>query len=84
MSAVNIVPVFSDEMLLFPLSLFQMTVPEPAAAEEDADEEVDATGLKEDDIELVMAQANCSRPKAIKALKNNEEDVVNAIMELTM
>lgn len=53
------------------------------AAEED-DEEVDATGVEEKDIELVVSQANVSRSKAVKALKNNENDVVNAIMELTM
>lgn len=32
------------------------------------------------DIELVMSQANVSRAKAIKALKNNQNDIVNAIM----
>lgn len=35
-------------------------------------------------MELVMSQANVSRAKAIKALKNNANDIVNAIMELTM
>jgi nascent polypeptide-associated complex subunit alpha len=49
-------------------------------AEEDDDEEVDATGVEEKDIELVVSQANVSRAKAVKALKNNENDVVNAIM----
>jgi nascent polypeptide-associated complex subunit alpha len=56
---------------------------EEETAEED-DEEVDATGIEEKDIELVVSQANVSRAKAVKALKNNENDVVNAIMELTM
>ncbi|KAI8976863.1 NAC domain-containing protein [Pilobolus umbonatus] len=58
----------------------------PAAVEEeeDDDEEVDASGLEEKDIELVSTQANVSRSKAIKALNNNDKDVVNAIMELTM
>ncbi len=51
---------------------------------EDDDEEVDATGVEEKDIELVMSQANVSRAKAVKALKNNTNDIVNAIMELTM
>uniref|UniRef100_G1S6N5 Nascent polypeptide associated complex subunit alpha n=1 Tax=Nomascus leucogenys TaxID=61853 RepID=G1S6N5_NOMLE len=36
------------------------------------------------DIELVMSQANVSRAKAVRALKNNSNDIVNAIMELTM
>jgi len=52
-------------------------------AEED-EEEVDGTGVDEKDIELVVAQANTTRAKAIKALKNNSNDIVNAIMELTM
>ncbi|XP_034477785.1 nascent polypeptide-associated complex subunit alpha [Drosophila innubila] len=52
-------------------------------AEED-EEEVDGTGVDEKDIELVVAQANTTRAKAIKALKNNNNDIVNAIMELTM
>jgi nascent polypeptide-associated complex subunit alpha len=52
--------------------------------EDDEDEEVDETGVEEKDIELVMSQANVSRSKAVKALKNNTNDIVNAIMELTM
>jgi len=52
--------------------------------EEDTDEEVDATGVEEKDIELVMSQANVTRAKAIKALKKTENDIVNAIMDLTM
>ena len=31
-----------------------------------------------------MSQAGVSRAKAVKALKINEGDIVNAIMELTM
>lgn len=53
-------------------------------AEESEDEEVDETGVEEKDVELVMSQANVSRAKAIKSLKNNYNDIVNAIMELTM
>lgn len=52
-------------------------------AEED-EEEVDDTNLNEKDIELVMQNANVPRAKAIRALKENTYDVVNAIMELTM
>ena len=57
-----------------------------AIPEEDDDdgEEVDASGVEEKDIELVMSQANVSRGKAVKALKNTNNDIVNAIMELTM
>ncbi|PNH03685.1 Nascent polypeptide-associated complex subunit alpha-like protein [Tetrabaena socialis] len=46
--------------------------------------EVDDSGVEQKDIELVMTQANVSRSKAVKALKNAEGDIVSAIMELTM
>jgi len=56
-----------------------------ATVDEDSDEdEVDESGVEAKDIELVMAQATVSRAKAVKALKNNANDIVNAIMELTM
>lgn len=42
--------------------------------------QVDETGVESKDIELVMSQANVKRSKAIKALKNNNNDIVNAIM----
>jgi nascent polypeptide-associated complex subunit alpha len=51
---------------------------------EEVDEEVDATGVEEKDIEMVMSQTSASRSKAIKALKDNENDIVNAIMQLSM
>merc|ERR1712012_275872 len=58
---------------------------QPAIAEEsEEEEEIDETGVEAKDIELVMSQANVSRAKAVKALKNNGNDIVNAIMELTM
>ncbi|XP_068239707.1 nascent polypeptide-associated complex subunit alpha isoform X1 [Palaemon carinicauda] len=59
----------------------------PAAIQEDEEEdeeEVDETGLEEKDIELVVSQANVSRAKAVRALKKNNNDIVNAIMDLTM
>lgn len=52
--------------------------------EESDDEEADANDLEDKDIELVMTQANVSRNRAIKALKNSGNDIVNAIMELTL
>jgi nascent polypeptide-associated complex subunit alpha len=65
---------------------------EGAAAEEkkeskgaaEPEGEVDASGLEEKDIELVMSQASVSRAKAVTALKKTNGDIVNAIMELTM
>ena len=41
-------------------------------------------GVEAKDIELVMSQAGCTRAKAVAALKANDNDIVNAIMELTM
>ncbi|CAL4144730.1 unnamed protein product [Meganyctiphanes norvegica] len=52
--------------------------------EEDVDEDVDESGMEEKDIELVVSQANVSRVRAVKALKKNNNDIVNAIMDLTM
>lgn len=45
---------------------------------------MDESGLEEKDIELVVSQANVSRAKAVRALKRNNNDIVNAIMDLTM
>ncbi|RCH80694.1 hypothetical protein CU098_007017 [Rhizopus stolonifer] len=72
-----------DEQLAADAEKTEEKPAEEAQVEED-DEEVDASGVEEKDIELVVAQANVSRSKAVKALKNNGNDVVNAIMELTM
>ncbi|KAK0749295.1 NAC domain-containing protein [Schizothecium vesticola] len=52
--------------------------------EEEDDEEVDADGIEDKDIELVMTQASVSRKKAIKALKENDNDIVNSIMALSV
>jgi len=41
---------------------------------------VDEEGVEDKDIELVIQQANVTRAKAIRALKNNSNDIVNAIM----
>jgi nascent polypeptide-associated complex subunit alpha len=51
-------------------------------AEEGAEQ--DTEGLNESDIKIVMEQANVSRFKAIKALREHDNDVVNTIMELSM
>jgi nascent polypeptide-associated complex subunit alpha len=57
--------------------------PAVEAAVED-DEEVDASGIDAKDIQLVMSQAGVSQAKAVAALRSNDNDIVNAIMELTM
>jgi nascent polypeptide-associated complex subunit alpha len=54
-----------------------------SAATSGTEEEVDETGVDAKDIDLVISQASCSRAAAVKALKNNDGDIVNAIMELT-
>ena len=41
---------------------------------------MDEAGVDEKDIEIVMSQAVVSRPRAVKALRNNQNDIVNAIM----
>ncbi|KAG9391427.1 NAC A/B domain [Carpediemonas membranifera] len=46
-------------------------------------EPVDATGVDDTDISLVMSQADCTREAAIKAIKENNNDVVAAIMALS-
>ncbi|GMR53208.1 hypothetical protein PMAYCL1PPCAC_23403, partial [Pristionchus mayeri] len=55
----------------------------PVAEDEDGTEE-DARGIEEKDIELVCSQANVSRNEAIRALRAADNDIVNAIMGLTM
>lgn len=62
---------------------------EPALAAGAADEavaggDVDETGVSPKDIDLVMAQSECTRAEAVESLKKNNGDIVNAIMELTM
>eukprot|EP00547_Thalassionema_nitzschioides_P002905 CAMPEP_0194199198 /NCGR_PEP_ID=MMETSP0156-20130528/300_1 /TAXON_ID=33649 /ORGANISM="Thalassionema nitzschioides, Strain L26-B" /LENGTH=200 /DNA_ID=CAMNT_0038924055 /DNA_START=65 /DNA_END=667 /DNA_ORIENTATION=+ len=55
----------------------------PPLEDASTEEEVDETGVEPKDIELVMSQAGCSRAKAVKALKDNDNDLVNSIMSLT-
>merc|ERR1711887_243206 len=50
-------------------------------ADDDGDE--DPGDLDENDIELVVKQAGVTKAKAIKALKQYDNDVVNAIMALS-
>jgi len=54
---------------------------EATVAEAD-DEDVDESGVKEDDIALVVAQAACTRGQAVKALKLHNNDIVEAIMSM--
>lgn len=51
-------------------------IPELEAPEDDGP--LDETGVDPKDIELVMAQVNCSRAKAVRVLKENAGDLINA------
>jgi nascent polypeptide-associated complex subunit alpha len=62
----------------FKADRFAKSAATPAAEEGPVDE----TGMNAKDIELVMAQANVSRAQAVKALKENGNDIVTAIMVL--
>jgi nascent polypeptide-associated complex subunit alpha len=55
----------------------------PAVTGGDDEDGGDESGLEPKDIELVMAQASVGRGKAVAALKQNDGDIVNAIMQLT-
>ncbi|KAJ1856057.1 hypothetical protein GGH12_001928 [Coemansia sp. RSA 1822] len=61
-----------------------VAAPAAAVTEVKAADEADEAGVASQDIELVVAQAGCTRAEAVKALKDSSNDVVNAIMELTM
>eukprot|EP00442_Polarella_glacialis_P039253 CAMPEP_0115122758 /NCGR_PEP_ID=MMETSP0227-20121206/47029_1 /TAXON_ID=89957 /ORGANISM="Polarella glacialis, Strain CCMP 1383" /LENGTH=178 /DNA_ID=CAMNT_0002524783 /DNA_START=80 /DNA_END=612 /DNA_ORIENTATION=- len=57
--------------------------PSVAAAIEEVDEgDVDESGVEAKDIDLVMSQVQCTRGKAVAALKANNNDIVEAIMQL--
>lgn len=47
------------------------------------DADVDTTGLDEDKITMIIEQANVSKAKAVKALRENNGDLVNTLMALT-
>ena len=47
------------------------------------DEAVDAEGVSEEHINMVIDHVNCNRATAIKALKEHNNDMVSAVMSLT-
>lgn len=67
----------SPNHLLYDVYCVQVVAP---IQEESEEEDVDETGVEEKDVDLVMSQANVSRAKAVRALRNNQNDIVNAIM----
>jgi len=56
--------------------------PETVIVEEDPNEVVSEEGIDPESIEMVINEAKCSRQKAVKALKKNNGDVVNSILDL--
>jgi len=73
----------NDKLQTEKISNLQSTIKTDTIHEEtDEDEQVDAEGIEENDIQLVMSQSKTSRSKAIKALRKCNNDIVNAIMEL--
>ena len=55
---------------------------EAQPSEESAAVSEESASYPEEDIVLVMNQANCSREAAIRALKENNGDKINAIISL--
>ena len=51
-------------------------IPELEVPDDDA--ALDETGVEAKDIELVMAQVNCTRAKAVRALNESGGDLINA------
>uniref|UniRef100_A0A2K6T9E7 NAC-A/B domain-containing protein n=1 Tax=Saimiri boliviensis boliviensis TaxID=39432 RepID=A0A2K6T9E7_SAIBB len=66
------------------VSNIQENTQTPTVQEESEEREVNETGVEVKDIKPVTSQANVLRAKAVGALKNNSNDIVNAIMVLTM
>jgi nascent polypeptide-associated complex subunit alpha len=83
MHAASTMPTVTEEKLMEGVTASSSSAKPSAAAEEDG-ETVDESGVEPKDIELVMTQAGVSRAKAVKALKAADNDIVNAIMDLTM
>jgi nascent polypeptide-associated complex subunit alpha len=53
-------------------------IPELEAPDEEGP--IDETGVDPKDVDLVMAQVDCSRAKAVRVLKESGGDLINAIM----
>ena len=51
-------------------------IPDLEAPEDDGN--IDETGVDPKDVELVMQQVNCTRAKAVRALKDSGGDLINA------
>lgn len=56
--------------------------PAEEKTEEVEEEVVDETGINPDDISFVIEQTKCTRAQAVKALRENDNDMINAVMAL--
>lgn len=65
-------------------SVAASAAPASTAAAAEGDAAPAPEGVEEKDIDLVIAQTGATRARAIEALKNNDNDIVNAIMELSV
>mmetsp|Transcript_91451 Transcript_91451/g.197779 ORF Transcript_91451/g.197779 Transcript_91451/m.197779 type:complete len:186 (-) Transcript_91451:108-665(-) len=72
------------EQFRAPASAPAAAAPAAASAASAESGDLDESGVDARDIELVVAQSGCTRAAAVSALKKNDGDMVNAIMELTM
>lgn len=84
MQAASAMPAVTEEKLMEGVNAASAAAKKAPATSDDDGEAVDETGVEPKDIELVMTQAGVSRAKAVKALKAADNDIVNAIMDLTM
>ena len=50
--------------------------------DEESEDIEESEGVNAQDVDLVICQARCSYDRAVNALKNNDNDIVDAIMEL--
>ena len=50
---------------------------------EEADGDVDESNITPGHINMVMEHTGCTRNEAIAALKESEDDMINAVMKLT-
>jgi nascent polypeptide-associated complex subunit alpha len=49
----------------------------------DSDEKVDETGITAQHIDLVMDHTSCTRAEAVRALREKNDDMIQAVMSLT-
>ena len=50
---------------------------------EEDEEDVDTSGIEDNDIQLVVGQTGVSKAEAVRAIRANDGDIVNAIMSLS-